>query len=90
MGLIGKSYEDYRRDNPPPQPPSSHRRHGSGGENGGDGGGDGENEGEPELRLSNSEIDEFILDAHRTKAEKEERRQIRELVLAYVTRHHDL
>jgi hypothetical protein len=73
LGLINKSYEEYRRDNPAPESPA---------------GGDGE--GEPELRLSNSEIDEFILDAHRTKTEAAERKQIRELILAYISRHHDL
>jgi hypothetical protein len=82
FALIGKSYEEYRRDNPAPTSSSN------GGNQSGADGADGE--AEPELRLSNTEIDEFILDAHRAKTEKDERKQIRELVLAYIGRHHDL
>jgi len=42
-----------------------------------------------EMRLSTSEIDEFILDAERTKNERITRRQIRELVLGYLVKQHD-
>lgn len=77
VGLIGKSYEDYRRDNPVPVNQNGQLDMGDG-------------EGEPELRLSNAEIDEFILDAFRTKAEASERKQIKELILAYISRQHDM
>ena len=50
----------------------------------------GEGDGDQELRLSNTEIDEFILDAQRTKTEAIERRQIKELILTYLNRQHDM
>lgn len=70
QGLINKSYEDYKRDNPLPDAQLA--------------------ESEQEMRLSNSDIDEFILDAQRTKSEFAERRQIKELLLSYLTKHHDV
>ncbi len=41
------------------------------------------------MRLSTVEIDEFILDAERTKNERITRRQIREILLAHLTKHHE-
>lgn len=79
QGLINKTYEEYKRDNPAPTLDSQKQQQqmlmG---------------ESEQELRLSNSDIDEFILDAQRTKSEFAERRQIKELLLSFLSKRHEM
>ena len=79
LGLINKSWDEYHRDNPPPVTALG----AAGGEDGG--------EGDANVNINvNADMDEFILDPQRTKTELAQRKQIRELVLAHLSKQHQL
>eukprot|EP01032_Pedospumella_encystans_P016977 gene16977-19347_t len=81
LGLINKSYEDYKKDNPYTalNQEVDMQDHDA----------EGNTESTELMRLSTVEIDEFILDAERTKNERITRRQIREILLSHLTKHHE-